>query len=62
MEEINVLQEFMRCVLPEEIEAYFDLVQVKKEFGTVKLTVGVLKGSKQHIQYCITALEEKKIT
>jgi len=31
MEEINVLQEFMRCVLPEEIEAYFDLVQVKKE-------------------------------
>jgi hypothetical protein len=34
----------------------------KKEFGTVKLTVGVLKGSKQHIQYCITAIEEKKIT
>jgi hypothetical protein len=30
----------------------------KKEFGTVKLTVGVLKGSKQHIQYCITAIEE----
>ena len=29
----------------------------KKEFGTVKLTVGVLKGSKQHIQYCITAIE-----
>jgi hypothetical protein len=34
----------------------------KKEFGTIKLTVGILKGSKQHIQYCITALEEKKIT
>jgi len=34
----------------------------KKEFGTIKLTVGVLKGSKQHIQYCITAIEEKKIT
>ena len=34
----------------------------KKEFGTVKLTVGVLKGSKQHIQYCITAIEEKEIT
>jgi hypothetical protein len=30
----------------------------KKEFGTIKLTVGVLKGSKQHIQYCITAIEE----
>ena len=29
----------------------------KKEFGMVKLTVGVLKGSKQHIQYCITAIE-----
>ena len=34
----------------------------KKEFGTIKLTVGVLKGSKQHIQYCITAIEEKKTT
>ena len=34
----------------------------KKEFGTVKLTVGVLKGSRQHIQYCITAIEEKTIT
>jgi hypothetical protein len=30
----------------------------KIEFGTIKLTVGVLKGSKQHIQYCITAIEE----
>ena len=30
----------------------------KKEFGTIKLTVGVLRGSKQHIQYCITAIEE----
>ena len=29
----------------------------KKTFGTVKLTVGVLRGSKQHIQYCITATE-----
>jgi len=34
----------------------------KKEFGTIKLTVGVLKGSKQHIQYCITAIEEETIT
>ena len=32
----------------------------KKEFGAIKLTVGILKSSKQHIQYCITALEEKK--
>jgi len=29
----------------------------KKEVGIIKLTVGVLKGSKQHIQYCITAIE-----
>jgi hypothetical protein len=29
----------------------------KKDFGKIKLTVGVLKGSKQNIQYCITALE-----
>jgi len=29
----------------------------KKEFGVVKLTVGVLRGSRQHIQYCITAIE-----
>jgi len=29
----------------------------KEDFGKVRLTVGVLKGSKQHIQYCITAIE-----
>jgi hypothetical protein len=29
----------------------------KKEFGTIKLTVGVLRSSRQKIQYCITALE-----
>jgi len=29
----------------------------KKLFGKIKLTVGVLKGSKQKIQYCITAIE-----
>ncbi|GHT63034.1 hypothetical protein AGMMS50239_18110 [Bacteroidia bacterium] len=28
-----------------------------KDFGEIKLTVGVLKGSKQKIQYCITAIE-----
>jgi hypothetical protein len=31
----------------------------KKEFGTIKLTVGILKGSRQHIQYCITAIEKQ---
>ena len=29
----------------------------KQEFGKVKLVVGVLKGSRQNIQYCITAIE-----
>ncbi|MDR0829197.1 MAG: hypothetical protein LBN95_03685 [Prevotellaceae bacterium] len=29
----------------------------KKDFGKIKLTAGVLKGSKQKIQYCITAIE-----
>jgi hypothetical protein len=26
-------------------------------FGKIKLTVGVLKGSKQKVQYCVTAIE-----
>jgi len=30
----------------------------KSGFGKLKLTVGVLRGSKQHIQYCITAIEK----
>jgi PDZ domain-containing secreted protein len=29
----------------------------KKVFGEIKLTVEVLKGSKQKVQYCITAIE-----
>ena len=29
----------------------------KKDFEKIKLTVGVLKGSKQKVQYCITAIE-----
>jgi len=29
----------------------------KKVFGKIKLTVGVLKGSRQNVQYCITAIE-----
>ena len=32
----------------------------KKDFETIKLTVGILKGSKQKIQYCITAIEQKQ--
>ena len=32
----------------------------KEDFETIKLTVGVLKGSKQRIQYCITAIEQKQ--
>ena len=30
----------------------------KEEVGNIKLTVGVLKGSKQKVQYCITAIEK----
>ena len=30
----------------------------KKTVGKIKLTVGVLKGSRQNIQYCITAIEK----
>jgi len=29
----------------------------KENFGKIKLTVGVLRGSKQKIQYCVTAIE-----
>ena len=30
---------------------------IKPTFGKIKLTVGVLRGSRQNIQYCITAIE-----
>jgi len=30
---------------------------LQEGFGKIKLTVGVLKGSKQNIQYCVTAIE-----
>jgi hypothetical protein len=30
----------------------------KAGLGKLKLTVGLLRGSKQHIQYCITAIEK----
>jgi len=29
----------------------------KKEFGTIKLTVGVKRGTKEKIQYCVTAIK-----
>ncbi|MDR0205899.1 MAG: hypothetical protein LBI45_01375 [Bacteroidales bacterium] len=32
---------------------------LKESFGEIKLTVGVLRGSKQKVQYCITAIEKK---
>jgi hypothetical protein len=32
----------------------------KEELGTIKLTVGVLRGSGNNIQYCITAMENEK--
>jgi hypothetical protein len=32
----------------------------KEGFEKIKLTVGVLRGSKQIVQYCITAIEQKQ--
>ena len=29
----------------------------KKEFGTIKLTVGVKRGTKEKVQYCVTAIK-----
>jgi len=34
----------------------------KATFGKIKLTVGVLRGSRQNVQYCITAMENEKTT
>ena len=33
----------------------------KKNFGDIKLTVGILRGSKEKIQYCITAIEKTTV-
>ena len=33
----------------------------KKNFGEIKLTVGVLRGSRQKVQYCITAIEKTTV-
>ena len=35
----------------------FTLYYEKKAFGKIKLTVGELRGSRQRVQYCITAIE-----
>jgi hypothetical protein len=35
----------------------FTMEYVKNDFGKIKLTVGELRGSRQKIQYCITAIE-----
>ena len=35
----------------------FTMCYEKKAFGKIKLTVGELRGSRQKIQYCITAIE-----
>ena len=33
----------------------------KKNFGKIKLTVGVLRGSREKVQYCITAIEKTTV-
>ena len=33
----------------------------KKNFGKIKLTVGVLRGSRKKVQYCITAIEKTTV-
>ena len=36
---------------------FFVMGYEKADFGKIKLTVGELRGSKQKIQYCITAIQ-----
>jgi hypothetical protein len=33
----------------------------KSNFGQIKLTVGILRGSREKLQYCITAIEKTTI-
>ncbi|MDR0294745.1 MAG: hypothetical protein LBH91_00925 [Prevotellaceae bacterium] len=33
----------------------------KVDFGQIKLTVGVLRGSREKLQYCITAIEKTTV-
>ena len=41
----------------ERFSKIFTMYYEKPAFGKVKLTVGELRGSKQKVQYCITAIE-----
>jgi hypothetical protein len=37
-------------------------MQYKREnFGLIKLTVGILRGSQEKVQYCITAIEKTTV-
>jgi len=33
----------------------------KKNLGDIKLTVGILRGSREKIQYCITAIDKTTV-
>jgi hypothetical protein len=41
----------------KRFSAIYIMEYEKKDFGKIKLIVGVLRGSRQKIQYCITAIE-----
>jgi len=41
----------------ERFSKIFIMYYEKSDFGKIKLTVGELRGSKQNVQYCITAIE-----
>jgi len=41
----------------ERFATIFTMFYEKVDFGKIKLTVGELRGSRQRVQYCITAIE-----
>jgi len=41
----------------KKFEKIITMEYCKKDFGKIKLTVGVKRGTKEKIQYCITAIE-----
>ncbi|MCL2682101.1 MAG: hypothetical protein FWE63_01280 [Bacteroidales bacterium] len=41
----------------KEFEKIIIMEYCKKEFGTIKLIVGIKKGKKEKIQYCVTAIK-----
>jgi hypothetical protein len=41
----------------ERFSKIFTMFYEKFDFGKIKLTVGELRGSRQRVQYCITAIE-----